>query len=544
MTTDVIIIGAGHNGLVCANYLAMTGLKVQILERLNVVGGAAVTEEFHPGFKNSVAAYTVSLLNPKIIKDLDLHRHGLQILERKLNNFWPHHNNDCLAFPLTQEQLKTEIARFSKHDADALTRYQQDIGMAADLIRAYLLKSPPNIEGSLKDFFAAANLGRSFHQLSLHEKRVISNLFSKSVADFLNEYFENDFVKGAFAWDGIVGNYASPYTPGSAYVLLHHAFGETNGKKGIWGHARGGMGAITQAMAKSALEKGVIINTDTSVKQVLVKNQRVTGVLLTNGMEIPAKRVVSSLNPQLLFTKMVDSQYLPTDFQLAIKNYKNHSGSFRINLALDRLPQFSCLSHFNKNKAANYLTAGIVIGPTIDYLKQAYLDAENHGWSRKPVIEMLIPSTLDQSLAPKQQHVASLFCQQFNKNMDWEKHSAQAINTILTTLEQYAPDLSNHIVAIQSLSPSDLENRFSLIGGDIFHGALSLDQLFCTRPIIAYANYRSPIVGLYMCGAGTHPGGGVTGAPGHNAAMEIIKDKKSWRNFEKAFRRAIPKQLE
>lgn len=540
MIVDTIVIGAGHNGLVCANYLAMAGLKVRVLERHDVVGGAAVTEEFHPGFKNSVAAYTVSLLNPKVIKDLDLHRHGLEIIERKVNNFWPHANNDFLTFPVGTENLKAEIACFSKHDAAALDRYFNDIEMVANVIRDYLLKSPPNIDGRLKDIFTAADLGRRIRKLSLHEKRVVTNIFTKSVADFLSEYFENEYVKGAYAWDGIVGNYASPYTPGSAYVLMHHAFGEANGKKGVWGHAVGGMGAITQAMAKSAEEKGVQIDTGVPIKEVLVENGHAVGVVLQNGEEIKAKIVASGVNPQLLFGKMVDNRHLPDDFSLAMKNYKNHSGTFRMNVALDKLPEFSCLK--NQDYAvADHLTGGIVIGSTIDYLNQAYIDAENDGWSSNPVLEMLIPSTLDKTLAPAGKHVASLFCQHFNKNVDWRENTEAAVNTILATVDNYAPGFKDSVLAVQSLSPAGLEERFGLVGGDIFHGALSLDQMFSTRPVIGYANYRSPIVGLYMCGSGTHPGGGVTGAPGHNAAMEIINDKNSWRSFEKAYRAAIPK---
>ena len=279
MTTDVIIIGGGHNGLVCANYLAMAGKKVQVLERRSVVGGAAVTEEFHPGFRNSVASYTVSLLNPKIITDLKLHDHGLKIVERKVNNFWAHENGNFLAFPVGGQQLKNEIALFSKKDADSLERYFRDTAMVADLIRDFLLETPPNAGGGLRDVFKAAVLGNRLRKLSIEDERIVMDIFTKSVADFLALYFENDYVKGAFAFDGIVGNYADTQTPGSAYVLMHHAFGEVNGKKGVWGHAIGGMGAITQAMAKSAQKKGVIIETNKAVKRVIIENQRAIGVL-------------------------------------------------------------------------------------------------------------------------------------------------------------------------------------------------------------------------------------------------------------------------
>jgi len=336
-----------------------------------------------------VASYTVSLLNPKIIADLKLHDHGLKIVERKVNNFWVHEDGNFLAFPVGTENLKTEIALFSKKDADSLERYFRDTAMVADLIRDFLLETPPNAGGGLRDVFKAA---------------------TKSVADFLALYFENDYVKGAFAFDGIVGNYADTHTPGSAYVLMHHAFGEVNGKKGVWGHAIGGMGAITQAMAQSAIEKGVIIETDKTVTKVIVENQRAVGVELENGDSLKAKTIASNLNPSLLFNSVVDAEHLPPDFSRRMKHYRNGSGTFRMNVALSELPQFTCLKSQTR-ASQGHLTGGIVIAPTMEYIDQSYRDAKIHGWSSAPIIEMLIPSTLDDTLAPKDQHVASLFCQ-------------------------------------------------------------------------------------------------------------------------------------
>jgi len=523
MTIDAIIIGGGHNGLVCANYLAKAGLRTHVLERRNVIGGAAVTEEFHPGFKNSVASYTVSLLNPKVIEDLELHRHGLEIVQRGVNNFWPHPNDDFLAFVHGAENLKTEIGRFSSKDADNLDRYFRDIDMVASLIRDLLLETPPNIGGGIKDIFKAAKLGNRLRKLSLEDERIVMDIFTKSVADFLALYFENDFVKGAFAFDGIVGNYADTHSPGTAYVLMHHAFGEVNGVKGLWGHAIGGMGSITQAMAQSAIEKGVTIKTSSPVTSVVVEDGRAVGVMLENGKTLRAKIIVSNLNPSLLFNHLILENDLPADFLRRMKHYKNGSGTFRMNVAISELPKFTCLE---KQDRANdlHLTGGIIIAPTMNYIDQAFWDARQHGWSREPIVEMLIPTTLDKTLAPEGRHVVSLFCQQFDPDIDWDTHRDDVADLIINQVEKYAPGFKKSILGRMILSPLDLERVFGLTKGDIMHGKLSLDQMFSSRPILGHGNYRTPIKGLYMCGSGTHPGGGVTGAPGHNAAKEIIKD--------------------
>ena len=437
---DIVIIGGGHNGLVCANYLAMSGKKVRVLERRSVIGGAAVTEEFHPGFRNSVASYTVSLLNPKIIKDLKLEENGLKIVHRKVNNFWPHDNGDFLAFELGEENLKKEIARFSQKDADALERYFRDTNMVADLIRDFLLETPPNVGGGLKDVFKAAKFGNRVRKLSLEDQRIVTDIFTQSVSDFLDHYFENEYVRGAFAFDGIVGNYADTETPGSAYVLIHHAFGEINGQKGVWGHAIGGMGAITQAMAKTARDKGVEIQTDAPVKKVLVGDGRAYGVELENGEVVEAKIIASNLNPSLLYNHLVHVADLPIDFARRMKHYKNGSGTFRMNVALDALPEFTCMKQQTR-ASADHLTGGIVIAPTCEYIDQAYRDSKQFGWSKAPIVEMLIPSTLDDTLAPEGQHVASLFCQQFDPDIDWDTHREVAAELIIDTVEKFAPCL-------------------------------------------------------------------------------------------------------
>ena len=523
---DAVIIGGGHNGLVCAAYLAKAGKRVKVLEKRAVVGGAAVTEEFHPGFRNSVAAYTVSLLHPRIISDLALKKHGLKIVERKMNNVWPHPSGGCLTFPRGLKAQQAEFARFSKADARALPDYLEAMGRAADVLRSLILETPPNVGGGWLEYVKAALVGNKFRRLSLQDERLIMDLFTRNAAEFLDQWFETDEIKAGFAFDSIVGFYGSPYTPGSAYVLLHHAFGEVNGKKGVWGHAIGGMGAITQAMAKAAEAEGVVIETEAPVERVVVENGKTVGVEMATGEVIRGRTVAANVGPKLLYLDMVDKGDLPADFRKRMGHFATGSGVFRMNVALDALPDFTCLK--GRKDRDDCLTAGIVIGPTLSYLDNAYTDARRHGWSKQPIVEVVISSTLDNTLAPKGKHVASLFCQQFAPRLpggkSWEKERAKAANHIIDTVTKYAPNFRKSILGRQVLSPWDLEQKFGLVDGDIFHGRLSLDQMFSARPMLGYADYRGPIEGLYICGSGAHPGGGVTGAPGHNAAREILKD--------------------
>jgi phytoene dehydrogenase-like protein len=524
--TDVIVIGAGHNGLTCAAYLAAAGLKVTVLERRDVVGGAAVTEEFHPGFRNSVASYTVSLLNPKVIADLDLARHGLRIVERRAANFLPFDGDSLLT---GDGRTKAEVARFSSKDAERLDAYNDRLDRIADVLRELVLETPPNlVEGGLAqaipELLKSASLGRRLTKLDLTAKRDLLALFSQSAGDWLDGWFESDPIKAVLGFDGVVGNYASPYTPGSAYVLLHHVFGEVNGKKGAWGHAVGGMGAITGAMAACCRERGVEIRPRTDVVEVLSEKGRATGVVTAAGEVLKARLVVSNLHPKLLFSK-VDASVIPADFAERIGRYRSGSGTFRMNVALSELPNFPV-----RPGNGDHLTAGIIIAPTLAYMDRAYMDARAHGWSREPIVEMLIPSTLDDSLAPPGQHVASLFCQHVAPTLpngaSWDDHRDEVADLMIATVDRHAPGFAKSVLGRQVLSPLDLERTFGLVGGDIMHGNLSLDQLFSARPVLGAGDYRTPIRGLYQCGAGTHPGGGVTGAPGHNAAREVLRDVK------------------
>jgi phytoene dehydrogenase-like protein len=527
---DVVIIGGGHNGLVCSAYLAAKGLKVVVLEARSVVGGAAVTEEFHPGFRNSVAAYTVSLLNPKIIHDLDLTGHGLRVVERRLANFLPLDDGHFLK--IGGERTRAEVAKFSRRDAERLDSYTARLDRVADVLRDTILRTPPNVVQSglaaaLPQFIRAASLGNRVRRLGLEAQRDLLDVFTKSAGEFLDGWFESVPIKAAFGFDSIVGHYASPYTPGSAYVLLHHVFGEVNGKRGAWGHAVGGMGAITQAMASAAVSRGVEFRTSAPVREVLLEKGRACGVVTGDGGIVRARLVVSNLNPKLLFGTLVDPGALPADFVRRIEGWRCGSGTFRMNVALSELPQFTCLPG---QATDDHYTAGIIIAPSLGYMDRAFCDARADGWSRKPIVEMLIPSTLDDTLAPPGRHVASLFCQHvapaLPNGASWDDHREEVADLMIETVNSYAPNFKAAVLGRQIMSPLDLERTFGLVGGDIFHGALGLDQIFSARPVLGHADYRSPIPGLYMCGSGTHPGGGVTGAPGHNAAREILLDLK------------------
>ncbi|HET9329834.1 MAG TPA: NAD(P)/FAD-dependent oxidoreductase [Steroidobacteraceae bacterium] len=530
---DALIIGGGHNGLVCAAYLAGAGLKVTVLERREVLGGAAITEEFHPGFRNSVASYTVSLLNPKIIRDLDLAAHGLRVVERRAANFLPTSDGRYL---LTGEgRTQSEVARFSARDAARLPEYGARLEAIADVLRDLALTTPPNATAGgwrevLPELLRAARVGGRVRRLDMGLRRELLALFAMSAGDYLDNWFESDPIKAVFGFDGVVGNYASPYSPGSGYVLLHHVFGEVNGKRGVWGHAIGGMGSISQAMAKAARARGAVLRVATPVREVLVEGGRAVGVVTEAGETLRAAAVISNLNPKLLYLKMFAPGTLPPEFHEHMSHWRCGSGTFRMNVALAELPDFTCLPG---RTPADHHTAGIIIAPTLAYMERAYFDARSHGWSRAPIVEVVIPSTLDDTLAPPGQHVASLFCQhvapQLPDGASWDTHRDAVADLMIDTVTRYAPNFKAAVLGRQVLSPLDLERIFGLVGGDICHGNLSLDQLFSARPMLGYGNYRGPLRGLYMCGAGTHPGGGVSGAPGHNAAREVLGDFRQGR---------------
>ena len=520
---DAIIIGAGHNGLVCAFYLARAGLKVRMVERRGIVGGAAVTEEFHPGFRNSTASYTVSLLQPKIIRDMKLHSYGYRVIERPISNFLPQEDGSYLKLGGGLEKTQAEFRKFSARDAETLPAYYEALENVADVLRDLALRTPPNLGGGLRTLIDGALQGRRLAGMPLDQQRDVLDLFTKSARVFLDSWFESEPVKAAFGFDAVVGNYASPDTPGSAYVLLHHVFGEVNGKRGAWGHSVGGMGAITDAMARACTALGVEIGVDEPVARVLVDGGKAAGVKLESGEEIHAERVIANVGPKILYERLMEPSDLGAEFLRRIKAFKAGSGTFRMNVALSDLPTFTALPEVGEHHRS-----GIIIAPTLDYMDRAFLDAKQHGWSRRPIVEMLIPSMVDSTLAPPGQHVASLFCQQFDPELDWDTHRDAAADTIIDTVEAYAPGFRASIIGRSVLSPLDLDRKFGLAGGDIMHGNMTIDQLWSARPVLGNAAYRGPVKGLYMCGAGTHPGGGVTGAPGHNAAREVIADRSAF----------------
>jgi phytoene dehydrogenase-like protein len=521
---DAVIVGGGHNGLTCAAYLARAGLSVRVLERRRIVGGAAVTAEFHPGFRNSVAAYTVSLLQGRIIRELELARHGLTIVERRAQNFLPTEDGRYL---LTGEgRTQQEIAKFSAADAERYPAYAAEIAGVAALMRELMLEAPPNATLGRRTFGElgkALKLGGRLLKAGPRARRALQHLLQKSAGDYLDGWFVSDPIKAVLGFDSIVGNFASPYAPGSAYVLLHHCIGEVNGRPGVWGHAIGGMGAVSDAIARAAAAHGARIDTQAEVRDIIVERGHACGVVLADGSSMRARTVIANVNPKSLFEQLMPREAVPPRVAERMRNWKAGSGTFRMNVALSALPNFTALPG-----PGDHHTAGIILGPSLRYFDRAYWDAVAYGWSRAPVIEMLIPSTLDDSLAPKGAHVASLFCQHVAPKLpdgtSWDLHRDTVADLMISTVEKFAPGFRSRIVGRQILTPLDLERDFGLPNGDIFHGALTLDQLFLARPMVGYADYRMPLPGLYLCGSGAHPGGGVSGAPGHNAAQAVIRD--------------------
>lgn len=512
-----VIIGGGHNGLVCAAYLAKAGRDVEVLEKRHVLGGAAVTEEFFPGFRNSVCSYTVSLLHPKIINDLNLCAHGLRIVPRRVNNFLPLANGD--SFTATAGELAKEVCRFSSKDAQALHEYDDFLAAVMPVVKEIMLMTPPDLEhAGFSDLLSLFRLSRHFSSLSRQQKQFLFTLFSRSAGEILDDFFETPALKSLLGFDAIVGNFVSPYTPGNGYNLLHHLLGEVNGEGGRWGHAIGGMGAISDAIIAEGALHGARYHTNAAVSRIIAEGGKVKGVVTQDGKLFEADTVVANVNPAILFLNLLDKDCVSEELKSHFRQYKCGSGAFRLNVALSGLPAYA------GRTCAHWQEAGIIIAPSLDYMDRAWQSARNAGWSEQPVVEMLIPSLIDDSLAPSGSHVASLFCQHFSPALgqNWETSKEAAVADILATVENVFPGFGQLILGIQSLSPWDLEQQFSLVAGDIFHGRLSLEQLFTARPAIGLAQYKMPLTGLYLCGSGAHPGGGVSGLPGHHAARAIL----------------------
>jgi phytoene dehydrogenase-like protein len=519
---DVIVIGGGHNGLISAAYLARAGRKVLVLERRHLLGGAAVTEEIYPGFKYSVCSYVVSLLRPEIIRELDLPRHGLEILPLD-GTFTPMPDGNHLWRVNDHAKTRREIARHSRVDAEAYEEYGKAMIEMGRFVKPILNMTPPDPTSlDPRGLMDLAFLGRRFHALGDEDKYNQVQLMTMSAVDFLDQWFETDVLKATMSASGIIGTFLGVRSPGTAYVLLHHYMGEIDGAFRSWGLSRGGTGAISDAIAGAAREAGVEIRTEAAVSKIVVQDGGATGVVLANGDSFTARVIASSVDPNLTFLKMVGEEHLPGEFVEDVRRYKYRGSSGKVNLALDGLPDFTSLPG-----AGPHLRGAISISPGVEYMERAYDEAKYGRYSRRPYIDMVIPSLTDPSVAPPGKHVASCFVQYAPyhlKEGSWDGHRDAFGDTVVNTLAEYAPNIKDLILHRQVLTPLDIERDFGLTEGNIFQGELTLEQLFFLRPAPGWARYRTPVRNLYMCGSATHPGGGIMGAPGRNAANRILKE--------------------
>ena len=530
---DAIIIGAGHNGLVTAGYLARAGLRVVVLENRHMVGGACVTEEIFPGFKFSTTSYLCSLLQEKVTRDLELAKFGFSVCPKDPAFFSPFPDGRYLIMGSDTAQTCREIARFSARDAERYPQYEEHVERLVRFVEPLLLETPPGIAArGFGDWQKLASLGRRVIKMPPEEVVGHLHILSQSVKDFLDPWFESEALKVALATDGVIGTKGGPYTPGTAYVLLHHVMGGVGGKRGLWGFVRGGMGGVTQAMAASAQSAGVEIRTGARVAKILAKAGRAYGVALTSGEEIRAHVVASNADPKVTFLKLLEESELPADFFAAIRAFKIEGVSMKINLALDGLPDFTCLP--GSDLAPHHKTT-IHICPTLEYIERAYDDSKYGRPSARPMLEITIPTTYDHTLAPPGKHVMNIFLQYTPYTLSkevaasWHAIKETYADRVMDMIEEYAPGFNSRVLHRHVLSPLDLEEEYGMTGGNIFHGEMSVDQLFFLRPAPGWAQYRTPIRGLYLCGSGAHPGGGVMGAPGHNSAREIQRDWKKLR---------------
>lgn len=520
---ETIIIGGGHNGLITAAYLARAGRKVLVLERREMVGGCAVTEEIWPGYRVSTASYLSSLLQEKVIRDLELERFGYKVDAKDPAFFSPFPDGRC--FFMWQDRSKTleEIARFSKRDAETHPAYENHLERLSQAVESLLLTTPPQFPPhGIGDFIEYLKLAARLRGLNRKEIVGLVKVFTQSAADFLDEWFESEELKVTLATDGVIGANGGPRSQGTAYILLHHSMGGVGGHRGLWGFVRGGMGAVSEAIAASARSRGAEIRVNAPVARILVADGRVRGVALESGEVIPALAVASNLDPKVTFLRLIEERHLPADFVAGIRRYRSEGTSCKINLALSGLPEFRMLpgGPGPQHKATMHIC------PSIEYVERAWDDAKYGRPSQSPLVEMTVPTMYDPSLAPPGKHILGIFLQYAPytlKDAAWDDLREPFADRVLDLIAEYAPNIKTIVERRQVLTPLDLERRFAITGGNIFHGEMSLDQMFVMRPLAGWARYRTPVKGLYLCGSGAHPGGGVMGAPGHNAAREILK---------------------
>lgn len=524
---DAIVVGAGHNGLVTAAYLARAGWRVVVLERRQMVGGACVTEEVFPGYRISTAAYLVSLMQEKVVRDLELRRFGYEVIPKDPAYFAPYLDGRHLFMYADQQRTCAEIAKFSCTDAERYPAYEAAIERVARFIEPMLLQAPPNLPPREPfDVAALARLAWRTLRLGSDDLQEVVRTFTSSARQLLEDWFESDQLKTALATDGVIGSNAGPATPGSSYVLLHHVMGGVGGVRGLWGFPTRGMGAVTQAIADSACAHGALVRTNAPVDHVLVRDGRAIGVALSNGEELYAPVIVSNADPLRTFFGLVGRQHLPPEFSNQLDRYRCEGASFKINLALGELPNYSAVPGTMlgpQHRGTTHLCGGL------DALDRAWDEAKFGSPSRDPLLEITIPTAYDPSLAPPGKHVLSIFAQYAPYHLragTWDTERDRFVRRALDLLAEYAPNVKSAVEHVHALSPLDLEREYGLSGGNIFHGELSLQQLFSFRPLAGWARYRTPIDDLYLCGSGTHPGGGVTGAPGHNAAHEILRRRR------------------
>lgn len=520
---DAIIVGGGHNGLVTAAYLARAGRKVLVLEKRELVGGCAVTEQIWPGYRVSTASYLTSLLQEKVIRDLELPRFGYAVDAKDPAFFSPFPDGRYMFMWQDAKRTLEEISKFSKKDAERFPAYEEHLEKLAVVVESLLLTTPPEFPPQgLSDFAEWMKLTGKLRGLSKKEIVGLVKIFTQSAADLLDDWFESEELKVTLATDGVIGANGGPKSAGTAYILMHHCMGGVNGKRGLWGFVRGGMGAVSEAIAASARSKGAEIRVNAPVSKITVNESKVQGVVLESGEEIQASQVGSCADPIVTFLRLIEERHLPTDFVQQMRRYRSEGTSCKINLALNGLPQFRCYPETPgpQHKATMHIC------PSIEYVERAWDDAKYGKPSQKPLLEMTIPTQYDTSLAPEGKHIMGIFLQYAPytlRGTTWEQEREPFGDRIVNLIEEYAPNIKSIIEERQILTPYDLEKRFGITGGNIFHGEMSLDQMFVMRPLAGWARYKTPVKGLYLCGSGAHPGGGVMGAPGHNAAREMLR---------------------